>query len=69
MTRCGVRELRATLRTKITAERATLIGGPYELRAILVPIPTHSRWNDAERKKALREAKRRFAAAIKDATP
>lgn len=62
--RCTVRELRAKLKQHIDAAEATTVGNYYDLRAVIVPIPRHDRWNKKERLAALKKARQLFEAAI-----
>lgn len=54
--RISVRLLRANLATHLKSQQPIAIGGPYELRAFLVPVPKHSNWDEKEKRKAIRAA-------------
>lgn len=56
----SVRELRAGLAGFMKGDRPRIIGNAYEARAIIVPIPYHRRWDQKERAKAFRAAKKAF---------
>lgn len=61
--RVGVKQLRRELKSFIEGSEAVSIGDYYKLRAILVPVPQHG-YGDAEKTKAIRAAKKLFAALI-----
>jgi len=63
--RLGIRDLRQNLRTHLASGKTFAIGGPYDLRAFLVAVPHHDRWDRPARKKALAQAKRNLRAAVK----
>jgi hypothetical protein len=62
----GIKILRACMKSYIDAGTVIGIGNHYELRAFLVPIPKHDRWDTASRKKALRIALRNFRELVKE---
>ena len=62
--RIAVRELRSKLKEHLNSGNAVAIGGLYDLRAILVSIPAHDRWNGGAKRKALAAAKKSFRAAL-----
>ena len=62
--RCTVRELRTNLKKHIDSTEATTVGNYYDLRAVVVPIPRHDRWNKKERVAALKKARQLFEAAL-----
>lgn len=64
-TRIGVRLLRAALKSYIDAGSVIAIGDHYELRAFLVPMPKHDKWDTKARKKAIREAEANFKKIIR----
>ena len=64
--RCTVRELRTNLKKHIDSAEATTVGNYYDLRAVVVPIPRHDRWNKKERAAALKKARRLFETAIRE---
>ena len=63
--RTAVREARRTLSAILASGKTVAIGGPYELRGFIVGLPPHSRWNTAEKRKAIAAAKNAFAEAIR----
>ena len=65
LTRIGVRILRAALKTYIDAGSVISIGDRYDLRAFLVPVPKHEKYNAKSRRKAIREAGAKFRKMIR----
>lgn len=60
----GIRILRATLKQFVEGKEPIAIGDDYNLRAFLVPVPAHERWNGKARNAALRKARAQFNAMI-----
>ena len=65
LTRIGIRILRAALKTYIDAGSVIAIGDHYNLRAFLVPVPKHEKWDAKSRRKAIREAEANFKKIIR----
>ena len=62
----GVRLLRACFKMYLDAAKPIAIGNRWEVRAFLIPMPKHDRYNTAERKKAFRIARKAFEDMLRE---
>jgi len=60
----SVRDVRASLKECMESDAPTIIGTPYEARAIIVPVGKFSVFFGEDHKKQIAETKRRFAQAL-----
>jgi hypothetical protein len=68
LTTINPRVLRAKLKLFLDGQVTCLIGNAWGLRAILIPIPSLSRYSPGARRKAIAEIRRRAKAAINSLT-
>jgi len=66
--RVGIRQLRKNLKQFIEGSEAVAIGDYYRIRAIIVPVPD-CEYGDAAKTKAIRAAKKLFAALTARESP
>ncbi len=67
--RVTVRDLRKNLKQYLDGSEAVAIGDYYELRAFVVPVPKHTCYDQTARAKAIRAARRAFAAVVEREHP
>jgi hypothetical protein len=67
--RVAVRELRSKLKAALDSKEAIQVGTPWELRAVLIPIPSYNRWNadsKAAAVRAIQQAARNAIASLSE---